>query len=230
MPRPDPFRSSCPRAVVFDLDGTLIDTAPDLHAALVAVLAAAGRSGVTIDDVRHMVGDGARALVERGFAATGDPLPPAAVEGAVARFLGHYGAHIADLSRPFPGVDEALTTLSAAGARLGVCTNKPERLSRDLLAATGLAGRFAAVVGGDSLDVRKPDAGHLLGTLARMGAEPAGAVMVGDSANDVAAARAAGLPVVLVSFGYTATPARELGADAVIDGFADLPEALAGLA
>ena len=214
------------RAIVFDLDGTLVDTAPDLHDTLNAVLARRGRAGVSLDDVRHMVGDGVRALLERGFAATGGAPSEEIFAAASAEFLDHYGANVSLHSRPFPAVLETLERFRTAGHAMAVCTNKPHRFSAKLLADLKLADYFGAVLGGDSLPVRKPDKQHLLGTLAAIGADPAHAVMVGDSANDVAAARNAGVPVILVSFGYTATPARELGGDLLIDSFEELPAAL----
>jgi phosphoglycolate phosphatase len=216
-------------AIIFDLDGTLVDSAPDLHGALAHVLAETGRASVRLDDVRNMVGDGARAMLERGFAATGGPLEGAAFEAAFRLFLSHYGANVARLSRAFEGVEEALAGLQAAGAALGVCTNKPQALTEALLEALALDQHFGAVIGGDALPVRKPDPAHLEATLDRLNRSGAPAVMVGDSRNDVAAARGAGLPVILVSFGYTTVPVHELGADLVIDHFRDLPAALAEL-
>lgn len=216
-------------AIVFDLDGTLVDTAPDLHGALAHVLADSGRRTVTLDDVRNIVGDGARAMLERGFAATGGPLEGTAFEAAFQLFLRHYGANVARLSRTFEGVEEVLAGLQEAGAALGVCTNKPQALTEALLEELALDAHFGAVVGGDALPVRKPDPAHLTATLERLSRGGAPAVMVGDSRNDVAAARGAGLPVVLVSFGYTSVPVADLGADIVIDHFRDLPAALAEL-
>jgi phosphoglycolate phosphatase len=216
-------------AILFDLDGTLVDSAPDLAAATDHVLASYGRPPVGLAAVRHMVGDGARALVERGFAATGAPLPADQVHLAVRRFLDHYGGNLSAHTRPFDGVAEVLERLRTAGATLAVCTNKVEGLSRAILRDLRLDGFFADVVGGDTLAVKKPHAGHLTGTLGRLGLAGRPAAMVGDSANDVLAARAAGLPVVAVSFGYTRIPAADLGADRVIDRFADLPAALGGL-
>lgn len=216
--------------VVFDLDGTLIETAPDLAAALNHVLSKAGLPQVTLDAVRQMVGDGAKALISRGFAAAERALPPDELEHWFAVFLDYYGAHIADRSQMFEGVLAVLDELQAADLRLGVCTNKPEAMSRRLFEELDIAERFEALLGGDSLPVRKPDPAHVLGTLERMGIAPERAVMVGDSANDRDAGRGAGMPVVLVTFGYTTIPARELEADAHIDRFADLPAALSRLA
>ncbi len=142
-----------------------------------------------------------------------------------SQFLDHYGAHIADESRPFPNVPEILADLEGAGAILSVCTNKPTRLSFALLKALGLEHRFRSVVGGDTAPAPKPDAAHLLTAIEAAGGDPKRAIMIGDSATDVGAARAARVPVILVSFGYTDTPARDLGADAVIDDFAELPAA-----
>ena len=217
------------RAIVFDLDGTLVDTAPDLHDTLNAVLGRCGRAGISLGEVRHMVGDGVRALLERGFAASGGAPPADQFEAASADFLLHYEANVSLHSRPFPAVIAMLQQLRQAGHAMAVCTNKPYRFSARLLADLAMADYFGAVLGGDSLAVRKPHREHLLGTLAAIGAGPENAVMVGDSANDVAAARNAGVPVILVSFGYTATPARDLGGDLLIDSFDELPAALARL-
>jgi phosphoglycolate phosphatase len=217
-------------AVVFDLDGTLVETAPDLAGALNHILAAAELPTVTLETVRHLIGDGARTLLKRGIAEAGREVDEAELERWFEALLEHYWHHVADESRPFPGVEAQLAHIRGAGLKLAVCTNKPIRLSERLLQLLDLAEHFDAVLGGDSLPVRKPDAGHLLGTLEAMGARPERAVMIGDSANDVAAARNAGLPVVVVSFGYTAVAPAELGADAVIDHFDELPRALAELA
>jgi phosphoglycolate phosphatase len=215
-----------PQTIIFDLDGTLVDSAPDLHRSLNAVLAEQGRAPVSLADIRAMVGDGAAKLVERGFADTGSPVDTAALPGLVERFLVYYSAGQHALTRAFPGVQETLTELAARGCRLGICTNKPYRPTLEILDVLGLAGLFAAVAGGDSLPVRKPDPGHLLGTIEMAGGRVDDAVMIGDSHNDVAVARAAGVPVVLVTFGYTRVPVGELGADALIDGFAELPALL----
>ena len=205
--------------LIFDLDGTLVDSAPDLHRSLNAVLAEQGRAPVGLDGIRAMVGDGAAKLVERGFADTGDAVAPAALPGLVQRFLLHYSAGRHVLTRAFPGVADTLAALRERGCRLGVCTNKPYVPTMEILELLGLTGFFGAVTGGDSLPVRKPDPGHLLGTLDLLGAAAEQAVMIGDGANDVAVARAAGVPAVVVRYGYTRTPVEELGADAIIERF-----------
>jgi phosphoglycolate phosphatase len=219
-----------PRAIAFDLDGTLVDTAPDLHGVLNRVLSEHGRPAVALDDVRLMVGDGARVLIERGFAATGGW--PAALDPieATRRFVDLYSADPCRLSRPFDGVVETLEVLRARGLTLGVCTNKPQRPTELLLEALDLDRFFAAVIGGDALPVRKPDPGHLGAVLERLDVRPAEAVYVGDSANDVAAARGLAVPCVLVGHGYTTVPVAELGGDLVIEGLHELVEGLATLA
>lgn len=216
--------------VVFDLDGTLIETAPDLAAALNHVLSEAGLPPVSLSAVRNMVGDGARVLIQRGFAADGRTLADDELDHWFRIFLDYYRDHIADESHAFDGVVAVLDELHDAGLILGVCTNKPETMSQRLFEALGLSDRFTAMLGGDSLPVRKPHPGHLLGTLEQMGVAPERSVMIGDSANDRDAARGAGVPVILVTFGYTTIPARELDADAHIEHFADLPAALSALA
>jgi phosphoglycolate phosphatase len=175
-----------------------------------------------VDEIRQMVGDGVVALVERGFRWSGAPPDPAAVPRLVRRFLELYAGGGHARTRPYPGVAATLAELGARGCRLAVCTNKPIALTRQVLDAVDLAGLFGAVTGGDSLPVRKPHPGHLLGTLDLLGASPAEAVMVGDSGNDVAVARAAGVPAVVVSWGYTRVPAAELGGDLLIDDFTEL--------
>ncbi|MBL8697147.1 MAG: phosphoglycolate phosphatase [Alphaproteobacteria bacterium] len=209
-------------AVIFDLDGTLVDSAPDLVGALDALLREFGRDPVGAAG-RTMIGDGAAKLVERGFMARGGL--PLALPELSRRFVEIYESRLTELTRPFAGVDATLTALRARGLGLGVCTNKPDRATRVLLDALDLARHFTAVVGGDG--VRKPAPDPVHRTLAGLGASADRTLFVGDSPVDLAAARAAGTPVVLVSFGYTATPARALGADAVIDDFAALPGLLA---
>ncbi|WP_341912762.1 phosphoglycolate phosphatase [Ferrovibrio terrae] len=217
------------KAILFDLDGTLVDTAPDLAAATDYALDRAGRPAIGLDAVRSMVGDGARALLEKGFRASGGMPEPDLFETAFNDFLIYYGRHLASTSRPFPGVVSCLAALAERDYALAVCTNKPEGLSRSLLDQLGLSDFFGAVVGGDSLAMRKPDPGHLHGTLERLGPAFDWAAMVGDSANDVNAAKAAGLPCVVVSFGYTQIAPHQLGGDRLIDHFADLPAAITAL-
>jgi phosphoglycolate phosphatase len=214
-----------PATVVFDLDGTLVDTAPDLCAALNHALNALGRPGVPADDVRHMVGHGARKLLERGLATSGEVLPEI-IEAGVPHFLDFYAAHIADGSRPFDGVETALDALMAAGTRLAICTNKPVALSMALVSALGWDRRFAANLGFDSVPNPKPDPGHVLAAIAAAGGRPESTIFVGDSITDTTAARAAGVPVVAVSFGFSDRPVAALGAHAIIDHYDELLPAL----
>lgn len=191
------------KAVVFDLDGTLIDSAPDLRAALNKLLRRYGRRPVSLPEVTMMVGDGAAKLVERAFAATGDrPSAAAALAGLTAEFLEFYEGHSTVLTRPYPGVRETLSTLKADGLALGICTNKPEAPTREVVRDLNLVHFFDAIFGGDSIEgVRKPDPRMLRGVLEAMGAAANTAVMVGDAANDVGVARALGVPVIVVSYG-----------------------------
>jgi phosphoglycolate phosphatase len=217
-------------AVVFDLDGTLVDTAADLQAHVNAVLGEFGRPELALADVRLLVGDGARTLLRRGLEASGGVPVGVDLDRLHARFLARYTADPARFSAVHAGVAPVLERLQAQGLRLGVCTNKPQAPTERLLAALGLHRFFEAIVGGDAAPAKKPDARHLSAVFERLGTAPARAVMVGDSGNDLLAARALGVPCILVSFGYTPVPARALGADRVIDRFADLPAALASLA
>lgn len=211
------------QVVAFDLDGTLADTAPDLAASLNHTLAALGRPGVPADSVRDLVGQGAKALLRKGLSVSG-PVDEAMVERAYPIYLDHYADHICVGTHAYPGAEAAMDALVARGARLAICTNKPERLTLLLLDALGWGRRFAAVVGADTLPFRKPDPRTLGEAVARAGGGRA--AYVGDSITDVETARAAGLPCVVVSFGFRDRPADELGADAVIDSFAELLSAL----
>jgi phosphoglycolate phosphatase len=215
--------------IVFDLDGTLVDTAPDLIATLNTILAREGLPPVAFEAARNMVGGGARRLIERGLAAEGLRTAAVDMERMCGQFIEHYAAHIADGSRPFPGVEAALDELACAGCRLAVCTNKLEWLSRRLLDAVGLADRFAAICGADTFGVQKPDAAILHGTIAYAGGSSDAAIMVGDAITDIAVARAAGVAVVAVDFGYSETPVAELGPDRIVSGFDRLPEVVFAL-
>jgi phosphoglycolate phosphatase len=219
-----------PRTVVFDLDGTLVDTSPDLTAALNSVLTGAGRRPLPETEVRHLVGRGARVLIERGMEATGGPADEAIVLKLFDDFLDHYGANIAAGSQPFPGAEDAVRRLIASDHKLGICTNKPEALSFKLMDALNLRRYFPVILGADSQPYRKPDPRHLLDTVAKLGGDPRNAVMIGDSETDMKTARAANIPVILVSFGYTEIPVRQLGGDVVIDHFDALDAAIAKLA
>jgi phosphoglycolate phosphatase len=218
-----------PPTIVFDLDGTLVDTAPDLVAALNAVLARAGYGAMRYDDARTMIGGGARHMLERALSRQGVAAAPADLDRMFADFIPYYAAHIADHSRPFPGLEQSLDRLAAQGARFAVCTNKLERLSVLLLERLGLAGRFAAICGQDTFGIAKPDPELLRRTIARAGASLETAVMIGDSIADVTIARGAGVPVIAVDFGYSDVPAASLKADRVIGHFDDLPEAVAAV-
>jgi len=220
-----------PPAVVFDLDGTLVHSAPDLHAALNRLMVDEGRRALDLQEVVLMIGDGVPKLVERGFKATGD-LPGADyLADAVKRFLADYEIHATVLTKLFPDVVETLTALKESGCRLGVCTNKPEAATLEILTELGIRDKIDAVVGGDTLDgVRKPDPRHLQAVLERLGVAPDAAVMVGDNPNDVASARNAGVRVIAVTFGYSRVAPTELGADRLIDGYGELLDALGALA
>ena len=215
--------------IAFDLDGTLVDSAPDLLETLNFVLRESELGPITAADARGMFGGGARVLIERGFSFHGLRLPATDVNRMQARFLEYYEDHLADRSLPFPGAAEALDALAAQGARLVVVTNKFERLSAKLLAVLGLAERFAVVAGPDTFGVRKPDPAHLLRAVERAGGDAAATVMVGDSIVDVATARAAKVPVIAVSFGYRDIEADALGADILIDRLEQVPAAVAEL-
>ena len=231
---PDRF-SPAPRrlpvvAIVFDLDGTLIDSAPDIGGALNRLLAEHDRSPLVPAAIRAMIGDGSAELVRRAFAATGTALPEDRLARTVERYIDIYAGYPVSPGCVYPGVPETLKALASAGIRLGLCTNKTARVVAKLLPVLGLAPYFGVVCGGDTLAARKPDPAPLLWALDRLGLPPAEApgraAMVGDGRNDVLAARAAGVPVVAVSYGYSRVPAAELGADVVINHFSQLREAL----
>jgi len=210
--------------IIFDLDGTLIDTAPDLIDTLNTILGREGLPAIPYDEARALIGHGARSMLERGLAVA--ERPAGDIDRMFADFVAYYAEHIADRSRPFPGVEAALDTLAGRGCTFAVCTNKLEWLSVRLLKSLGLAERFAAICGQDTLGVQKPHPEALLGTLRRAGGYLDRAVMVGDSETDIATARAARMPVVAVDFGYTAVPVGELGPDKIISHYRYLPDAI----
>lgn len=212
-------------AVIFDLDGTLIHSLPDLTVAINAVLAEQGLAPLAESDVGPMVGDGAGMLVSRAFAARGG-LPTPEVAPYLARFLGHYEPNATALTRPWDGVVQALTALKARGMTLAVCTNKPSAATHAILKDLGLDDFFAVVVGGDDAPALKPDPSHVNAVLDRLGVSHDDAVFVGDSINDVLAAKGARVRCILVGFGYSKVPPHELGADLVIDHFSELVDAV----
>jgi phosphoglycolate phosphatase len=215
--------------VAFDLDGTLADTAPDLIMTLNAILAQEGLPPLPLERARNLTGAGARALIERGFEVAGRELAPGRLDELYRDFLAIYGDNLCVGTRLYPGVIESLDRLDADGFRLAVCTNKVERHSVLLLEALGIADRFAAICGRDTFPYIKPDPRHLTLTIDQAGGDRRQAVMVGDSRTDIATAKAAGVPVVAVSFGYTDTPVRAMDPDRAIDRFEQLFEAVQDL-
>jgi phosphoglycolate phosphatase len=218
-----------PPILVFDLDGTLAETAGDLMGALNVILAREGLEPVPLENARTMLGAGGKALIARGFARAGRALPPDRHQALFEDFLEHYNAHIADNSWLFPGVAAALDRAAAAGRRLAVCTNKLEHSSRLLLGKLGIADRFAFICGQDTFGAAKPDPKPLIETIAKAGGAPGAAIMVGDSRTDIDTARAAGVPVIAVDFGYTDVPVADLKPDRVISHFDELWSAVASL-
>ena len=215
--------------IVFDLDGTLVDTAPDLAETLNALLTEQGLPVLDDDAVKRMVGAGAWALIQRGFAAAGHTLGQDRKDDLFTRFIALYEGRIAQLSRPYPGCLDALDALVAAGATLAVCTNKYSRGSDLLLHALGLSSRFKAITGPERAPARKPDARHIAAAIAAAGGKIDRAVMVGDSITDFLAARATGVPVILVPFGYSDVPASTLAANAFCETWETIPAACAQL-
>jgi phosphoglycolate phosphatase len=213
--------------IVFDLDGTLVDTASDLIEALNSTLRQHGLATVPYDDARLMIGGGVKSMIERALVRSASG---ADVHALYATFVAHYTDHIADCSRPFPGLEPVLNRLAAAGYRLAVCSNKLERLSKLLLDRLQLSSRFAAICGQDSFGVQKPDRRAFRATVKRAGGEPKRAIMVGDSIVDIRTARAAAVPVIAVDFGYADVPVEALRADRVISSWAELPFAIDALA
>ena len=215
--------------IVFDLDGTLVDTAPDLINALNHVLAREGLRPLPLASARKMIGHGARKLLERGLEAEGRFASPAEMEQLTIDFIDFYAENIAIESRPFEGLEAALDELAERGCQFAVCTNKLEFLSKRLLDQLGLSSRFAAICGADTFGVAKPDPAILRQTIAQAGGEIGAAIMVGDAGTDVGAARRAGVPVIGCTFGYTDVPIAELNPDHLIDHMRELPAAVAAL-
>ena len=215
--------------IVFDLDGTLIDTAPDLVDTLNVVFAREGWPPVPYETARNTIGGGARMMIARGIAAEGIAVAPAKLEQLFVDFIAHYTEHLADRSRPFPGLTDALDVLAAGGCRFAVCTNKLERLSVLLLKQLKLADRFATICGQDTFGIQKPDPEVLRRTVTAAGGSLPHAIMIGDSVTDIRTARAAGIPVIAVDFGYSERPVSELGPDRIISHFAQLRSAIAAI-
>jgi phosphoglycolate phosphatase len=218
------------RIIVFDLDGTLVDTAPDLINALNYVLDREGLPPVPLHAARNMIGAGARKLIERGLELEGRAASFEDITRLLSDFIDYYAAHIADASRPFEGLESALDDLASRGYRFAVCTNKLEWLSKLLLDQLGLSARFSAICGADTFGVSKPDPVILQQTVARAGGELSSAIMVGDAGPDIGVARRAGIPVIGVEFGYTEVPIADLKPDRLIGHMRDLPAAVESLA
>lgn len=212
--------------VAFDLDGTLVETAPDLIAATNHVLANAGLAIVPPEILRPAISFGAAAMIAKGFAHHGQQVR-ADVSGAhFEQFIAYYTANIAATSHAFPGLEASLDSLATRGARLAVCTNKQAALSEQLLGDLRLRTRFAALAGRDTFPVCKPHPDHLIGAIRMAGGDPKRAIMVGDSKTDIDTAKAAGIPVVAVTFGYTDVHVRDLAPDAIIEHYDELEGAI----
>jgi phosphoglycolate phosphatase len=215
--------------IVFDLDGTLVDTAHDLVATLNAILVGEGMVPVGVDKLVAMVGSGARVMIETAFATEGRTLTLEKLDQLLGAYMALYDDHLADTSKPYPGTEAMLDDFAAQGWRLAVCTNKFEAPARKLLGLLGLGPRFAAITGQDTFAFRKPDPRHLTETIRLAGGAPDNAVMVGDSATDIDTARAAGIPVVAVSFGYSPVPVAELAPTSIIARLDELAAAVAAI-
>lgn len=209
--------------IVFDLDGTLVDTHPDLIGTLSWLLEEEGLDAIDLEAAKQLIGHGMRPMVENALKLKGRGFDKAEVDAVFARYIAVYETRLTRESRPFPGMIEALDRLADEGMTLAVCTNKVERLAKKLLDELDMTRRFAVIAGADTYGVRKPDPGHLLMTLRDAGGDPARAVMVGDSDTDIRAAQAAGVPVIAYSGGYTAVPLASLDPTVIIDHYDDLP-------
>lgn len=215
--------------IVFDLDGTLIDTAPDLIDTLNVIFAREGLPPVPYEAARNAIGGGAKAMIARGLEAEGRAPSAQKLEQMFADFIAYYSDHVADRSKPFPGLIDALDMLSARGCRFAVCTNKLERLSVLLLDKLGLMDRFVTICGQDTYGIQKPDPEILRRTITAAGGTLQHAIMIGDSNTDIRTARAAGVPVIAVDFGYSERPIAEFGPDRIINHFSQLPGSIAAI-
>ena len=213
--------------IVFDLDGTLVDTAPDLVDTLNVIFAQEGFIPLAYEKARNFVGGGARVMIARGFNAQGRVLSPNKLEQLFKNFIAHYSEHVADRSLPFPGVVDTLDVLAARGCSFAVCTNKLEALSVRLLGKLELSDRFVAICGQDTFGMQKPDPEILRRTIGAAGGRLESTIMIGDSVTDIRTARAAGVPVIAVDFGYSDRPIAEFGPDRIISHFSQLPAAIA---
>lgn len=215
--------------IAFDLDGTLVETAPDLIGTLNRMLAARDIPRMPVESAQHLVGHGALALLRHGFQEAGAPWHEAEAQTLLDEFLADYIRNIAEFSRPYDGVITTLERLAARGALLCVATNKRTDLSVALIAALDMTHHFAVICGPDRVTARKPDGAHIREAVSMSGGDPARAIMIGDGAPDVQAAKSAGVPSVVVSFGYTPIPAQDLGGDVLVDHFDEVEAAIDGL-
>jgi phosphoglycolate phosphatase len=212
--------------IVFDLDGTLVDTAPDLVATLNTIFEQEGFTPLPYESARNLVGGGAKAMIARALRAEGRTVSSKKMDQLFTAFLSHYSEHIADQSRPFPGLTDALDELATRGCRFAVCTNKLEALSVQLLDKLRLTDRFIAICGQDTFGIQKPDPEVLRRTVGAAGGNLDKAVMVGDSITDISTARAASVPVIAVDFGYSERPVAKFAPDRIISHFAELPASI----
>jgi phosphoglycolate phosphatase len=219
--------ANLPPAVIFDLDGTLVDSLPDIAAAMNATLAEDGVVPIPDADIRRMIGEGAQAAVEQALIYRGLAADQAAVERLLHRFEPHYMKYSQAGSRVYPGGREVLAALTGTGIACGLCTNKPQFVTDVVMQVTGLDRFMGAVIGASDRRAKKPAPDMLLAAIAGLGHTAMDAVMVGDSIADFTTARAAKVPVILVDFGYSRKPVYDLGADAIISHLSELPKALA---
>ncbi len=224
-----PSDASLPDAVILDLDGTIVDSAPEFLAVVNRLFDEIGRPPVTLAQARSFMGYGIVVLLEHALESTGGLPEPDEFESYVARGIELFYTHHLELTRPFPGVIDTLTALQEQAVRFGLCTNKPHDAALETLEALGLAPFFGAVVGRGEASAQKPDGAHVHAVIDRLGADAGRAVMIGDTETDIGAARNARVPAIAVSYGYSRVPVSELGADVIIDDFTELPDALARL-